>query len=753
MVPGLEDAPMKRHTPATLDRLEPRQLMATFAVTHNGDTGSGSLRWAIQQANATAAADVISFNLSSTTISPLTTLPAITQPVTIDGTTQPGYAGTPRVTIDGASAVGAGAGFNIQATDVLIRGLAIGNFLANGGAGVLVGSVALRATVRDCYIGLATNGTTAMPNHDGFRSFGLASQVLYSTVSGNDRYGVWLANDGGKVFDSTIGLTPSGNPLGNGNSGVYISNGDFCFVQDSIIGGNDVYGIYASLQPTNVTIDRNIIGMNASRTALRSNGSNAVYFRNVTGKITNNRIASAVDHSVIIDNCASIIIEANNIGFGANTAVDFGGNKGILLTGSHNCTVRLNQIGYHAVGIDIHASFQNDIQRNAVGTLLDNSVAMPNGVGVQVDFGNDNFIGTDAVGGADANVISNNSNQGVFIKSGSRNAVLGNRFKDNDGLDIDLGTAGVTSNDAGDIDTGANTLLNTIAPVFGAYNLVNATTTTISFRAWNELAAPAAYRIDFYESDKIKTAWEIGEASRHLASRTISFTGQGELTFDTTIPLEVDGTQIAATVTRLVNGLPTDTSEMSVAMRVQGAPQILGSAFEFETQHAVSFLFSRNVTASITTNDVSIVNLATGQTFSAVSVAPGSENNSHQWRFPSTLPDGNYRATLNRAGVSAWVPLAMVSVQLDSEGPNTVDFHILRGDANRDKRVNFSDLLVLAQNYGQSSRTFSQGDFNYDGAVNFGDLLILAQRYGSQLSGTPSAIAPARQRRADSPLA
>ena len=44
--------------------------------------------------------------------------------------------------------------------------------------------------------------------------------------------------------------------------------------------------------------------------------------------------------------------------------------------------------------------------------------------------------------------------------------------------------------------------------------------------------------------------------------------------------------------------------------------------------------------------------------------------------------------------------------------------------------VNFSDLLLLAQNYGQSNRIWDQGDMNYDGVVNFPDLLSLAQNYG-----------------------
>lgn len=52
------------------------------------------------------------------------------------------------------------------------------------------------------------------------------------------------------------------------------------------------------------------------------------------------------------------------------------------------------------------------------------------------------------------------------------------------------------------------------------------------------------------------------------------------------------------------------------------------------------------------------------------------------------------------------------------------------GDANLDGHVNFDDLLVLAQNYGQTDRNWITGDFTGDGVANFDDLLLIAQRYG-----------------------
>jgi hypothetical protein len=62
----------------------------------------------------------------------------------------------------------------------------------------------------------------------------------------------------------------------------------------------------------------------------------------------------------------------------------------------------------------------------------------------------------------------------------------------------------------------------------------------------------------------------------------------------------------------------------------------------------------------------------------------------------------------------------------------------LRGDANLDQRVDFIDLVRLAQNYNTTAKGWWQGDFTYDGSVDFDDLVKLAQNYNSSLF--PSAV-------------
>src|SRR5207244_2517283 len=98
------------------------------------------LRDAITNANSNPGADTITFSIGgggAQTISPTTTnpLPPITGPVTIDGTSQPGYAGAPLITIDGTSAgTSDGLDLNSGASGSTIKGLAITNF---AGAGIV----------------------------------------------------------------------------------------------------------------------------------------------------------------------------------------------------------------------------------------------------------------------------------------------------------------------------------------------------------------------------------------------------------------------------------------------------------------------------------------------------------------------------------------------------------------------------------------------------------------------------------------
>ena len=58
----------------------------------------------------------------------------------------------------------------------------------------------------------------------------------------------------------------------------------------------------------------------------------------------------------------------------------------------------------------------------------------------------------------------------------------------------------------------------------------------------------------------------------------------------------------------------------------------------------------------------------------------------------------------------------------------------LLGDADRDGKVDFADVVLVVRHYGMNNATWSDGDFNNDGSVGFDDLLIVARNYGRSVS-------------------
>ena len=177
------------------------------------------------------------------------------------------------------------------------------------------------------------------------------------------------------------------------------------------------------------------------------------------------------------------------------------------------------------------------------------------------------------------------------------------------------------------------------------------------------------------------------------------------------------------------------------------APRLLDRSFEYETGHGVTFHFSESVNPSFSPADLTLTNLTNNTVIPAGAMAIAFDGSTAHLGFPGLangiLPDGNYRATLNSAGVTDVAGNTLASSDL-------LDFFVLAGDANRDRVVNFDDLLILVQNYGQTGRTFSRGNFDYsaEGRVDFSDLLLLAQRYETSLvSQAAKATVSPRTRR------
>src|SRR4051812_43367732 len=95
--------PIHRNVRPRLEALEGRQLLATFTVTNVDDSGTGSLRDAIAQANAASGLDTIAFDVPGAgahTITPTSPPPDVTDPAIIDASTQPGHAGLPLIELN-----------------------------------------------------------------------------------------------------------------------------------------------------------------------------------------------------------------------------------------------------------------------------------------------------------------------------------------------------------------------------------------------------------------------------------------------------------------------------------------------------------------------------------------------------------------------------------------------------------------------------------------------------------------------------
>jgi len=200
-------------TPATSAAFN---IINPFVVTNTNDSGAGSLRQAILNANATAGTQTISFNITGTapfTIVPTTPLPVITDPMNIDGRSQPGFSGAPIVEISGANlaSVQNVKGLHFSVGNSSLKGLSITRF--ENTAGFLDSGVVLRQNdciVQGNYIGITPAGTLA-GNGTGITITG-SSNVIGGSISSERN--VISGNTGAGV--SSLGLSNQikGNYIG-----------------------------------------------------------------------------------------------------------------------------------------------------------------------------------------------------------------------------------------------------------------------------------------------------------------------------------------------------------------------------------------------------------------------------------------------------------------------------------------------------------------------------------------------------------
>lgn len=409
---------------------------ATFTVTNTNDSGAGSLRQAITDANAIGV-DIIVFNIPNTdpgynagngvwVISPLTAFPYLmTGNTTIDGTTQTTNQGNtnpygPEIVIDGTNTIT--QCFILPSPSNHIKGLIIGNFTY----GIqCYGTSSSQNTISQCYLGLDFSGNYAFPNDVAVTvsNGSLNNDIFNNVISGNLTAGIAIqTGSGNDIYGNFIGTNYTGNSSLPNATGILIDNST-----NNTIGGNTY-------------LKRNIISGNSDNGVIINSNINS------NNTITGNFIGCDITGTLKLSNAFGIILaNSGQNTIGGTTAIEkniISGNteSGILIngTGAEDNYIIGNYIGTDSTGLNI----------------LDNHV----GVLVKTNADRNTIGGTNA---SERNVISGNSEIGVYIESCDSNLVIGNY--------IGPDATGLNSLKVGDTLFQANGIeLNTVAK----YNII-----------------------------------------------------------------------------------------------------------------------------------------------------------------------------------------------------------------------------------------------------------------------------------------
>ncbi len=398
-------------------------------VSSGADSGVGSLRQAIIDANASLNPFLIGFrNIGS--ISLTSPLPNAQRPVDINATQIGGFAGTPLVELSGASAGAAANGIKLAVGSAgsIIKGLAINRF---SGEGISIDSS--NNSISNNFIGTDPLGTIDRGNAgNGIAvSPGANSNVIKNNlVSGNNSTGILLQGDGNKVQGNKVGTNAAGTgDLGNSLSGVWMYFGSSNFVgvdgdgindstEGNLISGNDSNGVNFQGNSDNNVVTGNLIGTNAAGThAIPNTSGGVIFFNDFQGD--NNRIGTDA-------NGTSDDLERNVISGNANYGlVDFGvGTK-----------IRGNYIGTKVDGLSALPNIQGGVSLASSGAIVGGAVASARnvisgnaGFGVAISdatgTGNTilgNYIGVDKNG----NTALPNTTHGVLIQLGASGNTIG----------------------------------------------------------------------------------------------------------------------------------------------------------------------------------------------------------------------------------------------------------------------------------------------------------------------------------------
>ena len=510
---------------------------ATYVVNSTADPGSGTcdasectLREAIAAANAAPGADSIHFSIPGPgpyTIQPTSALPTITDPVTIDGTTQTGFAGSPIIEISGELAPVDSAGIRITAGSSTVRGLVINRFVHgavnfNGPDGQAISLEGLGGNaVYGNYLGTDVTGTVDLGNHTGVmvnssnNTIGGALPAARNVIGGNNRYAVYVVNPmsiNNTIEGNYVGLTPSGSATVPNLAAINFNGAGQNTVRANVISGN-AGGAVITVGGNSNVIDDNLIGTDGAGNPGPGfgNGFGVQIFSASSNVLTDNLIAGSVSSiGVLVNSTIAANVATNNV-------------------------IQGNEIIGHASGVAISG----------------------------VTGHNGNQIGGTAAG--EGNVIAFNTGPGVSIENGDvRNSVLSNSIHDNGGLGIDLSPVGPTPNDVGDVDTGANDLQN--FPVLTSVS-TNAGNTNVTGTLSSQ--PNTDYRLEFFANDECDPSG-FGEGETFLGAGTVTTDAAGDANFTFTFA-NPGGSFITATATDPLN----NTSELSECTESEDAAATL----------------------------------------------------------------------------------------------------------------------------------------------------------------------------------